>query len=144
MSFPWTFIIVCCCVLYTLLYIIMENTYQQYNGFQISKSGQAIGYTLVWLRLLPIIRQDQVPFSFIQRHFRLRSYQSLLNTVHYFDTFSCNLIHFFLLFQSFSRFFTHLFNRNHYRSSYHILFFTEVISITLNLILLIHWRILWT
>ena len=46
----------------------------------------------------------------------MRSYQSLLNTVHYFDAFSCNLIHFFLLFQSFSRFFTHLFIRNHYRS----------------------------
>lgn len=46
----------------------------------------------------------------------MRSYQSLLNTVRYFDAFSCNLIHFFLLFQSFSRFFGHLFNRNHYRS----------------------------
>ena len=62
------------------------------------------------------MRQDQVPFSFIQRHFRLRSYQSLLKTVPYYDAFSCNLIHFFLLFLSFSRFFSHLFSRNHYRS----------------------------
>ena len=46
----------------------------------------------------------------------MRSYLSLLNTVRYFDAFSCNLIHFFLLFQSFSRFFSHLFSRNHYRS----------------------------
>ena len=62
------------------------------------------------------MRQDQVPFSFIQRHFRLRSYLSLLKTVPYYDAFSCNLIHFFLLFLSFSRFFSHLFSRNHYRS----------------------------
>lgn len=122
----------------------MENALSKIGWISNIQVKQAIRYTLVRLRLLPIIRQDRSSFSFIQRHFRLRSYLSLLNTVHYFDTFSCNLIHFFLLFQSFSRFFTHLFNRNHYRSSYHILFFTEVISITLNLILLIHWRILWT
>ena len=46
----------------------------------------------------------------------MRSYQSLLKTVPYYDAFSCNLIHFFLLFQSFSRFFSLLFSRNHYRS----------------------------
>lgn len=53
-------------------------------------------------------------------------------------------MHFFLVFHSFFRKTSHLFSRNHYRSLFRILFFTEVISITLNLILLIHWRILWT
>lgn len=53
-------------------------------------------------------------------------------------------MHFFIVFHSFFRKTSHLFSRNHYRSLFRILFFTEVISITLNLILLIHWRIFWT